>query len=129
MHTDTQLSNKKQWSQNPRGPSVRSLCLQRFRFIWEGDTAVRNARRAVFGRWRHSLRTQGCIRPHDKFSNPLAGGAYLSVLTNNTFREDENDFIHEQVFVHREPFSVSEASEYLEVSVLQPCVAICNLAS
>ena len=39
------------------------------------------------------------------------------MLTSNAFRED--DFTHDQVFgdVHREPFSVPEAAEYLEVSV------------
>jgi excisionase family DNA binding protein len=42
---------------------------------------------------------------------------FFSMLTSNAFRED--DFTHEQVFgtVHREPFSVPEAAEYLEVSV------------
>ncbi len=42
---------------------------------------------------------------------------FFVMLTSNAFRED--DFTHEQVFgaVHREPFSVPEAAEYLEVSV------------
>jgi excisionase family DNA binding protein len=42
---------------------------------------------------------------------------FFSILTSNAFCED--DFTHEQVFgaVHREPFSVPEAAEYLEVSV------------
>jgi excisionase family DNA binding protein len=42
---------------------------------------------------------------------------FFSLLTGNAFRED--DFTHEQVFGHlqQEPFSASEAAEYLEVSV------------
>jgi len=42
---------------------------------------------------------------------------FFLMLTGNAFRED--DFTHEQVFggIHREPFSVPEAAEYLEVSV------------
>jgi excisionase family DNA binding protein len=42
---------------------------------------------------------------------------FFLMLTSNAFRED--DFTHDQVFgdVHREPFSVPEAAEYLEVSV------------
>ena len=42
---------------------------------------------------------------------------FFALLTSNAFRED--DFTHDQVFgtVHREPFSVPEAAEYLEVSV------------
>jgi excisionase family DNA binding protein len=42
---------------------------------------------------------------------------FFSLLANNAFRD--NDFTHEQVFgsVHAEPFSSSEAAEYLEVSM------------
>jgi len=42
---------------------------------------------------------------------------FFSLLTGNAFRED--DFTHDQVFGHlqQEPFSASEAAEYLEVSV------------
>ena len=42
---------------------------------------------------------------------------FFSLLTGNAFRED--DFTHEQIFGHlqQEPFSASEAAEYLEVSV------------
>lgn len=42
---------------------------------------------------------------------------FFSLLTGNAFRED--DFTHAQVFGHlqQEPFSASEAAEYLEVSV------------
>lgn len=42
---------------------------------------------------------------------------FFSLLTSEAFRDD--DFTHEQVFgsVHREPFSVPEAAEYLEVSI------------
>ena len=42
---------------------------------------------------------------------------FFSLLTGNAFRED--DSTHEQVFGHlqQEPFSASEAAEYLEVSV------------
>ncbi|MDZ7641802.1 MAG: helix-turn-helix domain-containing protein [Desulfurivibrio sp.] len=42
---------------------------------------------------------------------------FFLMLASNAFRED--DFTHEQVFgaVHREPFAVPEAAEYLEVSV------------
>ncbi len=42
---------------------------------------------------------------------------FFLLLTSNAFRD--KDYTHDQVFgaVHREPFSVSEAAEYLEVSV------------
>lgn len=42
---------------------------------------------------------------------------FFSLLTSQAFHDD--DFTHEQVFgsVHREPFSVPEAAEYLEVSI------------
>jgi len=42
---------------------------------------------------------------------------FFSLLTTNAFRDD--DFTHEQVFgaLHQEPFSASEAAEYLEVSL------------
>ena len=42
---------------------------------------------------------------------------FFSLLANSAFRED--DFTYEQVFgeTHQEPFSASEAAEYLEVSV------------
>lgn len=42
---------------------------------------------------------------------------FFSLLTANAFRDDE--FTHEQVFgaVHQEPFSASEAAEYLEISL------------
>jgi excisionase family DNA binding protein len=42
---------------------------------------------------------------------------FFSLLASNAFRED--DFTHDQVFgeTHQEPFSASEAAEYLEVSV------------
>jgi len=42
---------------------------------------------------------------------------FFLMLASNAFRED--DYTHDQVFgnVHREPFSVPEAAEYLEVSV------------
>ena len=47
--------------------------------------------------------------------NPLA--STLKRHTSNAFRED--DYTHEQVFGHlqQEPFSTSEAAEYLEVSM------------
>ena len=42
---------------------------------------------------------------------------FFSLLTGNAFRED--DFTHDQVFGHlqQEPFSATEAAQYLEVSV------------
>ena len=42
---------------------------------------------------------------------------FFSLLTGNAFRDD--DFSREQVFGHlqQQPFSASEAAEYLEVSV------------
>ena len=42
---------------------------------------------------------------------------FFLILTRNAFRDD--DFTHEHVFGHlnREPFSASEAAEYLEVSL------------
>ncbi len=42
---------------------------------------------------------------------------FFSLLTTRAFREEH--FTHEQVFGdnHREPFSASEAAEYLEVSL------------
>jgi len=42
---------------------------------------------------------------------------FFLMLTSNAFRED--DFTHEQVFgdLYREPFSVPEAAQYLEISV------------
>lgn len=42
---------------------------------------------------------------------------FFSLLASNAFRND--DFSHEQVFGHlqQEPFSASEAAEYLEVSL------------
>jgi len=42
---------------------------------------------------------------------------FFSLLTANAFRD--NDFTHEQVFgaLHHEPFSASEAAEYLEVAL------------
>ncbi|SFU69436.1 hypothetical protein SAMN05216339_107125 [Nitrosomonas eutropha] len=51
---------------------------------------------------------------------------FFSLLANNAFRKD--DFTHEQVFceTHQEPFSASEAAEYLEISLptLRPLCAI-----
>lgn len=42
---------------------------------------------------------------------------FFSLLTGNAFRDD--NFTHEQVFAHlqQEPFSATEAAEYLEISV------------
>lgn len=42
---------------------------------------------------------------------------FFSLLTGSALRND--DFTHEQIFGHlqQEPFSTSEAAEYLEVSV------------
>jgi len=42
---------------------------------------------------------------------------FFLLLASKAFREE--DYTHDQVFgdVHREPFSVPEAAEYLEVSV------------
>ena len=44
---------------------------------------------------------------------------FFLLLAAKAFREVEEDYTHEQVFgvLHREPFSVPEAAEYLEVSV------------
>jgi len=41
----------------------------------------------------------------------------FSLLAANAFRD--NDFTHEQVFgaLHQEPFSATEAAEYLEISM------------
>lgn len=42
---------------------------------------------------------------------------FFSLLASNVFRDD--DFTHEEVFGHlrREPFSATEAAEYLEISL------------
>ena len=48
---------------------------------------------------------------------PKERNRFFTLLTSSALRED--DFTHEQVFGHlsREPFSATEAAEYLEISL------------